>query len=1772
MDNSLKERAERRLNRQRRRRIRNRVVWIAAAVVVFTTAYLLMMPAVTLEGQKVCGLEEHQHTDACYQAARKKIVCTPQEGVLHQHTAECYDEEKNLICPWQENIGTTHTHDESCYIREDETVSEKTVCGLEEVQEHIHTEKCFEQQERVLICGKQEHIHTQECLEKETETKAAVVETETEAGETETAAEETETAAEEAETAASTEKNRQETAKETEEETAEETEKEAERLASGVKVSRAIATEDGLELEDADIEKVKMFYLNENDDWVEITDATGNIPGNAKIKLEVSYHNVNIEELLRNQARLLYTLPSILVNPSGEGTVTAMVGTEQKTVGTISLSNNCVQLAFETDYLNGVQGSGQTVIAGTFSVAGYLDWDSIKDKDTLNLTIGGVTITLNFESDMQAKYSAVDIEKSVGEVVSEEEDGDYLTYTLTATAGEKGALDVSVVDTFTANASYIQEYAGVTAAEAPTNQEGGPQETVPEGKDKGKVYIGSLPTEENPIPQAGNEAVEKPGAMVWHIGDMAANETRTLTYKVKLKEGYTGINRVSTLANRADAYSETYPKSHDTADFTPSAGMTMEKSEGVYRRDPEGGGIITYTIWVQAYETNSYTMDNVRLDDSMNHSNSSGKTADELLPFLEYVEDSIHVYEGTKEDKTAKGKEILVGGAPVIDNGTAKKFSFYIGDLKPGEVRVITYDVKVDEEAFTQNNELLVKNRAEIFSDDSRDDGGEQLNAWGRSTKIYPKRWNRKIVSTALGSEQTILIPENSSVYEYVGGALQAGVSPESFTVSAGSFPYTVVVNEAGDWNLSNTTFGDTLINNSGDYLRFTGYMKVEAYTVNGEDSNPQQTDNAALTGVQGGTLAKTVWVKVDDAQSFSFQPSELGISGTYAYVLSYYGKPHDVNVASANVNNRFSLTGNVVGPGGETYGINGVYVDVSVVVQDNSNFGAEKLAWYFEQPRENPAAGYEKGTLYWVIKASGNRITSQVRLKDCIQSQVKNHSLLSDAVVGVYKGALPSEVDSLTAYSSLKTFQEGLEENPDMSELVNGEDYVWSLNSSKEGILEFKKAIELGQGESVYVIVKTAKIIDIADKTAQYTCFNDLKSSGDGGASWSNDGQVSLVATESGSGYKESQGVYTWDGTQLETLQGVQAGASARSIQTDALTQPGTYLAWQVEVNWAGTLSGTAEVLDELPSGLELVYVELYARASGYSGQTPPSTPQIQELEDAGWERKERNGTIAYYDKESGQVRWNVEGLLEGAKKTRNVTFQLVCRLTDKDALLGEEKTFLNRLSVKNEYGDEDVDYDDVTLSRQNLGKEGNYSSQSGAVYPFTITINPFGEDLIAGEGNDEITLIDELGSSLILDTSSIRIYNTSLLEAEKEKDEADRNMESAQIDSVSWKAEVVQAQDGSQTLRLTVPDNQPLTITYNTLVNAAPGQKVSISNVAHWEGYSSPQNGTVQQDNFQYETSGTVGGQETPALVVTKLDQSNTSIALEGAVFALREVAHYDADAESFSASTNTSEHTAITNGQGKAAFPENSSWTMEFNTIYSLTETSAPEGYVADMEPVYLAIAKEVDGKYPDFAKYSEETNKKVNVWYMSANYQYTAYNHKGKAKVVKNFQDKDGNPLVGNPPNGAYRFGLYGNVQTPAQSGQAADPLQILTITYTDGEVSYDRDGVTVDAPEFTNLSLDTSYYIYELDDKNQPIVEEDSAVVNGRNYKVSYADGVSVTATADDLPSVTVTNKAEVFLLPESGGEGVYGYLLAGMSLVGAALLLMYKKKKGRGEA
>ncbi len=173
----------------------HRVVAGLAAVVVFVTTYALILPALTKERERFCGLEEHTHKAECYFTPKEELccevkthshdekckneagdlVCGYSNYVIHSHNDRCYDEKGLLACRLAEI--ELHVHDESCVecskATELHTHGEgckgengAVICGKTELEEHIHTDTCFKtvtDAAPVLICTQKEHSHDEGC-------------------------------------------------------------------------------------------------------------------------------------------------------------------------------------------------------------------------------------------------------------------------------------------------------------------------------------------------------------------------------------------------------------------------------------------------------------------------------------------------------------------------------------------------------------------------------------------------------------------------------------------------------------------------------------------------------------------------------------------------------------------------------------------------------------------------------------------------------------------------------------------------------------------------------------------------------------------------------------------------------------------------------------------------------------------------------------------------------------------------------------------------------------------------------------------------------------------------------------------------------------------------------------------------------------------------------------------------------------------------------------------------------------------------------------------------------------------------------------------------------------------------------------------------------------------------------------------------------------------------------------------------------------------------
>ncbi len=126
---------------------RKRILATALAFLMICSMVPMVWTSVSAAGFE-CGLEEHSHTDGCYE-----LTCTLAEGDqygAHAHGADCFT--RQLICECDADA----EHTDGCYASEQ-------ICPLEEggnvlLGQHAHAQECY-----ASVCGKAEHAHSEAC-------------------------------------------------------------------------------------------------------------------------------------------------------------------------------------------------------------------------------------------------------------------------------------------------------------------------------------------------------------------------------------------------------------------------------------------------------------------------------------------------------------------------------------------------------------------------------------------------------------------------------------------------------------------------------------------------------------------------------------------------------------------------------------------------------------------------------------------------------------------------------------------------------------------------------------------------------------------------------------------------------------------------------------------------------------------------------------------------------------------------------------------------------------------------------------------------------------------------------------------------------------------------------------------------------------------------------------------------------------------------------------------------------------------------------------------------------------------------------------------------------------------------------------------------------------------------------------------------------------------------------------------------------------------------
>lgn len=1117
---------------------------------------------------------------------------------------------------------------------------------------------------------------------------------------------------------------------------------------------------------------VKLSYKKEDGTWQEFSQDNNapEVSGNPPVKLEVKYKDVQISNLLNSyNCKLTYQLPTLLRDAKTAGKI--MEGNQQ--VGTVTCEDGKIVVEFDRSYLQGLldKGDTTTTIAGDFYAEGKVNLSKLPPNGQTTLSTADKNYQLNFGPDAIAKYGQINIEKKcISPQAISTENGNYLKYTITVTAGEDGCPDVSVVDTIESSSDCVDSYVGIgasgnTLSGSQNNQN--PYETIAADKTHGTVYLGNTTTD-GTVPSE-NASITTPGSMVWKIGNMTEGEIRTLTYYVKLKDDV-GLNG-NEIKNKADVYSKTYKRVYDDASFTPKIDYTMPKShDGNIVRNSDGTYTITYKIEFNLDRNKSnYALKNLELRDYLDDQSDNIHTDSKALPYISYDRDSVKLYKGGAElpstDYTvswANGDDNYV--TPWNDpNNKPTRFKITgAGDkpitVNPGDSYYATYTVTVKPEALAamQTNNVDVKNRYYVHVSNAKSNFGDALNRYWDSANVGNYKWDEKIVGNGTTSNQTIEMGTGDR-YDLTSGTVKPDSSEDtSFTVPAGSYPYTVDVNQTlGEWDATNVLMKDALTPN--DKMNYIGYAKVEAceYNATTNSYDPKGTK----------------WVKISGLSSFKLKPSELGWSDkNYAYRFTYYAMPANANFSSAKVNNIFSLSGNAV-KDGAPFDISNIYSQKEITVSGSFKMNVKKESWYYEEP-ETDATTWQNGKLYWVIEVSGTAILKDTYFRDSISkdSDLTDSYLHSDSLAGIYMGTLP-EGKTVTGYGSLEELQKpgGL---TDVSEkftpvLTNDKNFTGTDNYS-ELSLQAKELITLGT-DKLYFIVRTEPQSLPTKYRDAFTYRNHISTS-DNGNTWIDHGSADKLLCGGADILKELGQTFTYDGTTVTSKKDGADQGNSGTIVTNALLGAGQYAAWAFKVNYAGELSGTYRVLETIPDGMELAYIRI-KWVGGKQDFNAMSSKEIPELKSDGWEEKTitagtDNGsqkTTTYYVKGNQALIELGDFTAEKKRDDYSVDVQVVCRVTDPEVLLGgETKTFINQVTLQTADGqDISTATSPAEITPKKIAKTFTTTNPVSEKINFTIEANQFGAALSTKDGTT-LTLIDKLSSTLILDTETIKVINS--------------------------------------------------------------------------------------------------------------------------------------------------------------------------------------------------------------------------------------------------------------------------------------------------------------------------------------------------------------------------------------------------------------------------
>lgn len=1601
-------------------------------------------------------------------------------------------------------------------------------------EEHTHTAECYDEN-NALICDKEEHTHTDDCNKQEEVNEA-------------NEQEESTVVKDESETLNNDEQVNKKTTVTTE--TTTETTKQPFDLSLDANKDKITDIQFTYKYKKGDVEQEQIVKPNEN--------VNVSTQDNLNMTYKLWFKDISATTLKDCGGIIKYQLPegfkirNEIQNNIVEG---------NNIRGTMNVNTDgLVTITYDTTFLSGLQNNH--TLTGSFEVEAQIDMNKI-DSSTGKITITTPKgdITLNYGLDYMEHYGNVSVDK----MCKKEATSNYIKYTITLTAGDDGCENVYVVDQFTQGKDLVN-YVNINKYETslnPSENNRDPYETRVDNLQAGTIYKTNLPSSDQIIPNAVTD-ITNPESFVWHIAKMNPKEVRQLTYYVKLKDTTEiSYNSYKDVVNKAQAYSKkessskVYSKGYKEFTFTPTINIdtsVMKKNivkqddNKDYKKDNDGNYLVNYQIEFNYGSNNKVSIKEFQFRDSLDN---DIYTDPKMLPYISFVKDSVvlHVKKASeKEYKEYKGTDISVGWAKGDDNYSTYKedstrFNVYklnneLITINPGDSYYVTYTLKIKPEVYAamQSNSVTIKNRYFSYS------GDKQLNrVFNDKLILNERKWVDKSVAEPTTAEETVNMKGTKYNYQ-----LNEDASAEqSFKVPAGSYKYTVNINKTdknktdGKFNVTNVTLTDTLDKDVKDVMKYVGYMKIMAYDTQDK-------------------VVGTKWVNIDQQQSFNLKLSDIGWKDNcYSYTFEYYAAPNDLSsLTSAKVTNKFSLNGDVKrGVDGETFTFTDVNSTSDVTLEGSYNLNINKQAWYYEKPKQN-ATEWQNGKHYWVIEVNGSKIRKDTQIKDEISDASEKDEISSylhnDSLVGVYKGDLKN-----LSNKKIEDLPENLKIGKDYytAEYKNSKGFS-GYNNYSELVLTAKKDIDLQENEKIYIVVKTEPKELPTEYRATSLYKNSVFVKHINDADFTKYGEASqelyggnYILKELGQTFECKNGKY------INISQGKDTDSPESKIVTKKLNGDGIFASWVFKVNYGGDLKGDYRVLETIPDGMELSYIRIKWKGKSAKDITSRTITDLGDWKEntiTAPDDDHSNITTTYYV--NGNQALIQLGEFKGihARDDYSVDVQVVCRVTDPDVLLGgETKTFNNKVMLQSADGTKDYvsANADAEISNIKVLHKTHIHKENSPKIDYTITANEFGQTLLKNT-TDKLTLVDKMSPNLDLDPNSIKAKNI--------KDSKDVKIEK-------------KYDPKTNILEIQIPDGTPVKITYTCKVKVAPDTETQVSNNVYWKNYSQKGgvNDGIEKFSYDLNASGTIGIEAHPQLKIVKHD--NTLKPLSGAEFEIHECKLENKEIKHTSKNPIT-----VTSGADGTVIIPTDKFPMDFNTIYEVKETNTVDGYILDDTPYYIMRAKKEDSDkdYSDDVKeyikiaYQNSGDKHYIVAYDKDYFLVEIYNAQEGITVKKQFTNNAAETKH-NPVSGTYRFGLY-------EDEAGTKRLQTIDIEYRPGDP---EDVLTA---KFNNPDdLDGTYYVFELDQKGEPIqASATEATINSMQYKVVYESNSEATNIANAAKvgdTVTVTNKSRTKILPSTGGTGNLIYRMSGAALVTVGLISLSiidkkKRKKKVGES